>query len=48
MDHLRKSLIVGQQISYNTIPPGEDMLDYVYVHTQNSIGTLVALEIQIS
>ena len=28
----KRSLIVGQQISYDTIPPGEDML--YYVHTE--------------
>lgn len=30
----KKSLIVAQQISYNAIPPGEDMLYYVHVHTE--------------
>lgn len=26
-------VLLGQKISYNTIPPGEDMLHYVHVHT---------------
>lgn len=43
----KKSLIVGQQISYNTIPPGEDMLYYVHVHTERVLAHWL-LEIQIS